>query len=303
MRLFRRISLPVAALLTLTLSTPVLSGTPQAPQDGFVEIIKGAKVPLKVTMKDLTGGAWRRMTVSGAGGLAGPDASPMVTFITSILQGPDASAYFTRGETVTVDGQKFLVAYRVKPKPIDFEMLDRSADPPKPDPLKPDTELTLSLLNLSATNSFEDIRPFDWATEQAAIQAREAEERKTRSVSNLKQLALGVLMYVQDYDEVLPPMQTPEKAQEVIQPYVKNLETFRDPVTGAAYIPNPTLSQKKVAHIANPADFVLYFEPKPAPDGTRGVAFLDGSVKRIKEEDWPRHVRASKIPPTAAGTK
>jgi hypothetical protein len=303
MRFFHSIRLPVAAALMLTLSTPALCQTPQTPQDGFAEIIKGTKVPLKVKMKDLTGGAWRRMSVSGAGGPAGPDASPMVTIVTTMLQGPDAGAYFTKGETITVDSQKFLIAYRMKPKPIDFEALERSSTPPRPEPLTPDMELTLSLLNLSTTNSFEDIRPFDWNVEQTAIQERAAEERKAQSINNLKQLALGVMVYAQDYDEVLPPMQTPAKTQEAVQPYVKNLEMFKDPVTGEAYIPNPTLSQKKLAHIANPADFVLYFEPKPAPDGTRGVAFLDGSAKRIKEEDWPRHVRASKIPPSAAGTK
>jgi hypothetical protein len=300
MRRFHSIRLPVAAALILTLSNPSLC---QTPQDGFAEIIKGSKVPLTVKMKDLTGDVWRRMTVSGSGGPAGPEASPMVNVITTLLQGPDASAYFTRGETISVDGQKFLIAYRMKPKPIDFEVLERSSAPPKPEPLTPDTELTLSLLNLSATNSFEDIRPFDWNVERTAIQERSAEERKSQSLNNLKQLALGVMMYVQDYDEILPPMQTPAKVQEVVQPYVKNPEMFKDPVTGEAYIPNPTLSQKKLAHIANPADFVLYFEPKPAPDGTRGIAFLDGSAKRIKEEDWPRYVRSSKIPPSVAGTK
>ena len=111
-------------------------------------------------------------------------------------------------------------------------------------------------------------------------------------------------MYVQDYDEVLPPMQTPAKTQELLQPYLKNTEIFRNAETGEPFIPNPVLSGKKYAHIANPASFVMYYEASPAPDGTRGVAFLDASVKRIREEDWPRIARASKIIiPASGGTK
>lgn len=57
-------------------------------------------------------------------------------------------------------------------------------------------------------------------------QARE-QARKTVCLSNLKQLALGTLMYVQDYDEAFPPRfggasggNAPWAA--TIQPYVKN---------------------------------------------------------------------------------
>jgi prepilin-type processing-associated H-X9-DG protein len=41
---------------------------------------------------------------------------------------------------------------------------------------------------------------------------------------------------------------------------------------------------------------VVIYEDSPAPDGTRGVAFLDGHAKRINESDWPAIKKASKIP-------
>ena len=67
--------------------------------------------------------------------------------------------------------------------------------------------------------------------------------RQTVCISNLKQLALGLLMYAEDYDETLPMGPCPSKAQwgwttwsntgvmwtEQIQPYIKNTAVFNCP--------------------------------------------------------------------------
>ncbi len=54
-------------------------------------------------------------------------------------------------------------------------------------------------------------------------QARE-KARQTQCLSNAKQLALGVLMYAQDYDEELPPTQNDALVlwPDLIGPYIKN---------------------------------------------------------------------------------
>jgi prepilin-type N-terminal cleavage/methylation domain-containing protein len=56
-------------------------------------------------------------------------------------------------------------------------------------------------------------------------QARE-KARQTACLSNAKQLALGVLMYAQDYDETLPPTQTGNYVlwPDLVDPYVKNAQ-------------------------------------------------------------------------------
>ncbi len=64
-------------------------------------------------------------------------------------------------------------------------------------------------------------------------QARE-KARSASCQSNLKQMALGVLMYVQDHDEIFPPVyaDAPGKRQvwvDFIQPYAKNIQIFRCP--------------------------------------------------------------------------
>ncbi len=59
--------------------------------------------------------------------------------------------------------------------------------------------------------------------------------RQTSCLSNVKQLGLGVMMYAQDYDEVLPVSHNPEVPSdannwyEVIMPYVKNQQIFTCP--------------------------------------------------------------------------
>jgi prepilin-type N-terminal cleavage/methylation domain-containing protein/prepilin-type processing-associated H-X9-DG protein len=59
--------------------------------------------------------------------------------------------------------------------------------------------------------------------------------RQTSCLSNVKQLMLGVHMYAQDYDEVLPGYRYHNNAPErlywydVLQPYVKNEQILRCP--------------------------------------------------------------------------
>lgn len=55
-------------------------------------------------------------------------------------------------------------------------------------------------------------------------QARD-KARQTSCISNLKQMGTGMMMYIQDYDEVLPRYPYPDLgawSEVVIQPYIKN---------------------------------------------------------------------------------
>lgn len=69
-------------------------------------------------------------------------------------------------------------------------------------------------------------------------QAREA-ARKTSCTSNVKQLGLGMLMYVQDYDERFPlqfyinPIDFNVLLGDLIHPYIKNYQIWRCPSRGA----------------------------------------------------------------------
>src|SRR5580700_8403183 len=120
-------------------------------------------------------------------------------------------------------------------------------------------------------------------------QAR-AQARKTTCLSNNKQVGLSLLMYVQDYDEVLPLLFVPDSSftatdfipggtqdwHNLIQPYTKNYQmmicpdsglTFSDPSQSAAVNANrydvfmnygmPPVSQ--IANVPNWGD--NYYSP------------------------------------------
>jgi len=60
--------------------------------------------------------------------------------------------------------------------------------------------------------------------------------RRASCLSNLKQIGLGVMMYVQDYDESYPQFNnytTNQTWQVTIQPYVKNKQVFYCPSSSA----------------------------------------------------------------------
>lgn len=63
--------------------------------------------------------------------------------------------------------------------------------------------------------------------------AREA-ARKTACLNNGKQIGTGVMMYVQDYDEMYPTADFGGYVAQV-QPYVKNIDLWRCPSKSGAY--------------------------------------------------------------------
>lgn len=144
------------------------------------------------------------------------------------------------------------------------------------------------------------------------------ESRRASSTSQLKQIGLAVMMYAQDYDEVLPPMENAATVKRLLLPYVRCDEAvFVHPLTQKLFQPNPSLSRRPLSSVSvDPktrtlrppvletrcidmgelAQVVAFYEARPAPDGTRAVLFLDGHVQVIPEAQWPRLKRASKIP-------
>lgn len=148
--------------------------------------------------------------------------------------------------------ETFLVAYHPAAPPN----AARPAAPP------PETQLTLSLIIVRQITELGDVRAFTPETQEDAQHQAEG-ACQAQSLSNLKQIGLGMMQYVQDYDEKLPPMMSAAATQKAISPYIK---------------------------------MVIYYEASPASDGTRGVVFLDGHAKRIAKRDWPALKAASHVP-------
>lgn len=106
-------------------------------------------------------------------------------------------------------------------------------------------------------------------------QAR-AKARQATCLSNFRQQSLGVNMYQQDYDELMPLIQTggtyksPPDTEigQIIQPYLKNLQIYdcpSDPVndTGRASIEvsyPPTTQQQREFNLATKNDFGINWQ-------------------------------------------
>ncbi|HZO90417.1 MAG TPA: hypothetical protein VFB38_18975 [Chthonomonadaceae bacterium] len=244
--------------------------------------------------------------MSGGAGKKNPDMDAMLgmMFLSNLFGGgSNASVYDTQGRTVTPGGETFLIAYTLQKKqPNPMTLMAQAQQNPNKEPdfgqllaAKRTSEgsLSLALLNLKTISRLTEIRPFDLNQELAegdtgsilAPVFQQARENavETSSISNLKQLALGVLMYSQDNNEKLPPMKDPSAPKKAIDPYVKNDELFVHPQTKEPYQPNVNLSRKSLAAISRPAETPLLYEASPGPDGMRAVAYVDGHVKKSRK--------------------
>jgi prepilin-type N-terminal cleavage/methylation domain-containing protein len=109
--------------------------------------------------------------------------------------------------------------------------------------------------------------------------------RQTACSSNEKQLSLGVLMYAQDSDEVLPPTQNDANVlwPDLVNPYVKNDKIRVCPsdqggvtnsyaldqmtfVDMTDFLPNPPPSMPALAAFQTPADTVMLGETGTGDD-------------------------------------
>lgn len=289
----------VFLLLLMSLVIPACGQTQQSNPTNLKDLLSNQNLQFTVQLKDLNAD-WTRLNLGGGdAGMGG-----YMQMISSMFGG-SSNHYFTKGQTVAFAGETFLVAYAFKSKPIDPSAM-MGGKPPVQEKKTQDSPLTISLINLRTCGNLSDIRPFDLNEELAestapsvfeeAISEAKDKSIEATSLSNLKQMGLSLLMYMQDYDEVLPPMGDAAKVKKVLYPYVKDDKIFINPITNKPYVPNAVLSLHREAQIESPSQMVVFYEDAPAPDGTRGVAFLDGHAKRIPESEWPKLKKASKIP-------
>ncbi len=106
------------------------------------------------------------------------------------------------------------------------------------------------------------------------------------STANLKQIATAVAIYVQEYDQYLPPMASMGQMKAAIAAYTKDQSISTNPLTDEFYESNPNLSLLPRSQITNPASTILVREAEPDATGNRRIAFVDGTVKRFAEAQW-----------------
>jgi hypothetical protein len=286
-------------------------------------------IPQNLRGKDLTA-AWRMMRATGSSSaLESARLLQMLTHSDSSVVTENV-VFYTRGDVISVGSESYLAAYRVEAErdPQKLQRQQRRAQLRATRNEAPDTRieenasLVLSLLNLKAAGNLTDIRAFDperdLLTEAAKLKNKVLDARED-SQMNLKQMALALKQYVQDYDEFLPPMRAAQSAEQIrafgrnganwntinaqtpvqirLYPYARSVDIFLHPGTGRPYLPNWRISRMSESQIENPAQTVLFYEDAPDSQGKRNVAFEDGHVEAVDEEKWKRLAKAAKLPP------
>ncbi len=285
---------PLALLLCGLLALPAPAALAQSAD--FTSAISDTTRPLTLKVKDLDG-TWRQLFISKVGGV------DRAALLGAREGSPTLDQYFTHGETTVIGGETYLVAYRFALKisylvafPNALKTFDPTPDIANTTPLiTPDTTLTLSLINVRQIVSLEGIQPFV-PVSAATAEAEAVKNAQEQSVRNLKQIGLGMIQYVQDFDEQFPPMQSTALAKKAIYPYVKSEAVFQSPVTHEPYRPNTSLSYHSIAEIIAPSSMVAYYEASAASDGLRAVLFADGHVTRLPDAEWRRLLAASHLP-------
>ncbi len=87
-------------------------------------------------------------------------------------------------------------------------------------------------------------------------------------------------MYLQDYDETLPPMKSMAGTQKLLSPYVRNSSAYTCPATKRTYKTNPVLNTKPLGSVAEPSKAVSFYDAAPHEDTQYSIAYVDGHVKR-----------------------
>jgi hypothetical protein len=203
-----------------------------------------------------------------------------------------ALAYWTDGRCELIEGQKYLVGYKVEADYAVLSTMERGSG--EANPLKPYMNLTLVRMDSITMIMPKPTQTVEWLSGVVSGKfpapghqgLAELASEQSRAQSNLKQIALAAIMYATDYDDVYPYVQNTATVKQVTMPYLRSAELWKDP-NGGRFLFNMSLAGVGSTTI-QVAETVLFYEDKAWLDGTRVVAFADGHTKRVTEQEWQR---------------
>ncbi len=159
---------------------PTALTTPLAATDAsLANVFSGNNIPTSIKLKELTPD-WRAMSTNGQ-----LEIGNFQAFITSFGGGSFATSYYTKGQTIVIGAETYIVAYSL------LTIVDK---------VSPEVSLNLSLLNLKTIGSMSNIRAFNTVQETKVLE---------------KQLAALQLANVLDPTKEKPPVEAP-----VVEPCV-----------------------------------------------------------------------------------
>jgi hypothetical protein len=303
--------------IILALASSIFASSQKCFAEDFQGLISGKQAPLSKQLKDLNS-SWRQIAISGQ-----YEMGDLMKSWTGIFgTGGYNNIYYTQGQTVRVNDETYVVAYRLPAsgKTLTMKSLFESAmgsftsltgadcsSVSSSEKITPETTIDLSLLNLKTIGSLNDIRPFNLQEELAVLEKAEQESKAaceqakleashSRVESNLRDLGVALHSYADNNDGKLPNMDNLETVKVALKDFVTDESVFLNPETLEPYLPNASLSNRKLADLDRANETVAFYEVKPAADGTIGVVYVDGFYQRIKQEDWEEVKRSSQLP-------
>jgi hypothetical protein len=139
--------------------TPVVRANPRlAAEPSLTSILSGNNIPTSIKLKELTP-EWRAMSTNGQ-----LEIGNLQAFIGLWGGGAFATNYYTKGQTVVVGSETYIVAYSL------LSLADK---------VSPEMPLSLSLLNLKTIGSMSNIRAFEPIAETKLLEKQLASLQTT----------------------------------------------------------------------------------------------------------------------------
>jgi hypothetical protein len=226
---------------------------------------------------------------------------------------PGVRTLFTKGEIVKLADQTFLVAYRFRQPSLAERAYIKTIGPhnrnPEPPPgfnlnalLTSDNDLHRILINTNTLVGIDEVVPVDpvgLGAELDPITKLLTDARlkaiEEETVSDLRKLALYTLHYAANNKGLLPVITSNAGTKKVLSACLHGDLVFENPESHDPYRFNVVLSGHHLSHIEDPSGTIMFFEGAPAADGTRGVAYCNGSGRRLGSDAWERAKVYSKI--------
>jgi hypothetical protein len=191
---------PIASAAMPEIEPIVVQDTRLAGEPSLANVLSGNSVPTSIELKKLTP-EWRAMSTNGQFEFGNFQA-----FVNIFGGGSFATNYYTKGQTVSIGSETYIVAYSL------LSLVEKVA---------PETLLNLSLLNLKTIGSMSNIRAFDPISETKVLE---------------RQLATLQVANIFDPTKMDKPKDTPESPTPTEEPAVKQEEVQ----------PKPTVRKKRV---------------------------------------------------------
>ncbi len=140
---------PIASAAMLETEPVVVQDTRLAGEPSLANVLSGNSVPTSIELKKLTP-EWRAMSTNGQFEFGNFQA-----FVSIFGGGSFATSYYTKGQTVSIGSETYIVAYSL------LSLVEK---------VSPETLLNLSLLNLKTIGSMSNIRAFESIAETKVLE-------------------------------------------------------------------------------------------------------------------------------------